>query len=77
MLLLKKNGESHPITFISRKLSDAERNYHANELECLALVWALGKLRYYVYGRPVLVKTDSGALCCLFKKKDVNGKFTR
>jgi hypothetical protein len=77
VLLLKKNDESHPITFISRKLSDAERNYHANELECLALVWALGKLRHYVYGRPVLVKTDSSALCYLFKKKDVNGKFTR
>jgi hypothetical protein len=77
VLLLKKNGESHPITFISRKLSDAEQNYHANELKCLALVWALGKLRYYVYGRPVLVKTDSSALSWLFKKKDLNGKFAR
>jgi hypothetical protein len=77
VLILKKNGEGHQNTFISRKLSDAEQNYHANEVECLALVWALGKLRHYVYGRPVLVKTDSSALCWLFKKKDVNGKFAR
>ncbi len=68
VLRLKKNGESHPITFISRKVSDAEQNYHANELECLALVWALRKLRHYVYTRPVLVKSDSSALGCSRRK---------
>ncbi|KAI9550030.1 hypothetical protein GHT06_007621 [Daphnia sinensis] len=72
VLILNKDGKANPITFISRKLSKAEENYHANELECLALVWALGKLRHFVYGRPLLVKTDSSALCWLFKKKEVN-----
>lgn len=77
VLILNKDGKANPITFISRKLSKAEENYHAKELECLALVWALGKLRHFVYGRPLLVKTDSSALCWLFKKKEVNGKFAR
>ncbi|KAI9555008.1 hypothetical protein GHT06_020301 [Daphnia sinensis] len=66
------DGKANPITFISSKLSRADENYHANELECLALVWALGKLRHFVYGRPLLVKTESSALCGLFKKKEVN-----
>lgn len=74
---LNKDGKANPITFISRKLSKDEENYHDNELECLALVWALGKLRHFVYGKPLLVKTDSSALCWLFKKKEVNGKFAR
>lgn len=77
VLLLKADGKSRPITFVSRKLSPSEEKYHANELECLALVWALNKLRHFVYGRRVEVKTDSNALCWLLKKKDVNGKFAR
>ena len=40
-------------------------------------MWALGKLRHFVYGRPLLVKTDSSALCWLFRKKEVNNKFAR
>ncbi|KZR96384.1 Uncharacterized protein APZ42_009303, partial [Daphnia magna] len=62
VLLLKADGKSRPITFVSRKLSPSEEKYHANELECLALVWALNKLRHFVYGRRVEVKTDSNAL---------------
>ena len=77
VFILNKDGKVNPITFISRKLSKAEKNYHANELEYLALVWALGKLRHFVYGRPLLVKTDSSALCWLSRKKEVNGKFAR
>ncbi len=33
------------VTFVSRKLTKAESKYHANELECLAIGWALKKLR--------------------------------
>ncbi|XP_045026270.1 uncharacterized protein LOC123470258 [Daphnia magna] len=35
-----ENGP-RPVAFISRRLTDAEGRYHSNELECLALVWAL------------------------------------
>lgn len=77
VLVLKRDDGDRPITFISRRLSPAEENYHANELECLALVWALNKLRHHVYGRRLLVKTDSNVLRWLYKKKDVTGKFAR
>ena len=47
VLLIKTQEGNRPITFVSRKLTPAEGNYHANELECLALVWSLNKLRHY------------------------------
>lgn len=42
--------DRHPITFISRTLSSTEQNYATNEKEILAIVWALQKLRNYLYG---------------------------
>lgn len=33
-----------PVVFASRSLSEGESRYHANELECLAVVRALKKL---------------------------------
>lgn len=65
------------MTYISRKLGKSKQNYHANEIECLELVWALGKICHYVYGWPLTVNTDSSDLCWLLKRKDVNGKFAR
>ncbi len=49
-----EHGE-RPITFISRETNSAEQNYSSNELECLALVWALTKLRHHLYGRQFTV----------------------
>lgn len=37
----------HPIAFISRTLTDTEKNYSTNEKELLAIVWALQKLRNF------------------------------
>ncbi len=77
VLLLQTPNGSRPITFISRKLAPAEEKYHVNELECLALVWSLNKPRQHIYGRTMVVKTDSSVLRWLIQKKDVNGKFAR
>ena len=76
LLQLGDNG-LQPVSFISRRLSDSETRYHSNELECLALVWALKKFHSYIYGRPFSVQTDNSALTWLFSKKDINGKFAR
>lgn len=40
----------HPITFISRTLSQTEQNYATNEKELLAIVWTLKILRNFLYG---------------------------
>uniref|UniRef100_A0A5S6QSG4 Reverse transcriptase n=1 Tax=Trichuris muris TaxID=70415 RepID=A0A5S6QSG4_TRIMR len=69
VLIQKKEDQEHVVTYISRKLSATEENYHSNELECLAVVWALRVLRPYVLGRPFRVLTDSSAVKWLFDKR--------
>jgi hypothetical protein len=66
-----------PIAYISRRLTEAERKYHENELECLAIVWTLKKLRHYVYGRCFSIFTERSAVRWLWSKKEVTGQFTR
>ena len=52
----------HPITFASRKLSFAERNYTTTEREGLAMVYALQKFRHYLLGGHFKMFTDYSAL---------------
>ena len=42
-----------PIAFGSRYLNDTEKKYSIGELELLAIVWGLEKLRFYLYGKKV------------------------
>jgi hypothetical protein len=41
-------GQEHPIVFLSRSLTHAEKNYTITELECLAIVWSVKKLHVYL-----------------------------
>ncbi len=77
MLSLKRETEEQPVIFISRKLTPAETHYHSNELECLALIWSLEKLRSYLIGPKFCVFTDSNALKWLYSKRVLQGKFAR
>uniref|UniRef100_A0A5S6QK16 RNA-directed DNA polymerase n=1 Tax=Trichuris muris TaxID=70415 RepID=A0A5S6QK16_TRIMR len=65
------------VAYISRTLSAAEQRYHSNELECLAVVWALHQFRYYVHGRKFTVVTDNTAVKWLFTSKKSTGKIAR
>ena len=47
-----------PITAASRSLTQAERNYVALELECLATVFVCRKFDQYKYGKRVRVEAD-------------------
>ncbi|MBW0511328.1 hypothetical protein O181_051043 [Austropuccinia psidii MF-1] len=44
-----KRGEG-PICFISRKIKPTEAGYGESQMECICLVWALGKLNYFLEG---------------------------
>ena len=49
-LLQLYDGIYHPVRFISRKLKSSKRNYSAIEKEGLAIVWAVDKLKVFLYG---------------------------
>lgn len=68
----------HPITFISRTLTKTEQNYATNEKEILAIVWALQKLRNYLYGVANLtIHTDHQSLIHSISEKNPNTKLKR
>ena len=49
---LDSNGDRHPISFISKTFSPAERNYEIYDHELLAIIWALEEWRHYIQGSP-------------------------
>ena len=67
----------HPIVFLSRQLKPSEKNYTVSELECLAIVWAINKLRYYLLGRKFTVITDHKALQWLDKCRASSNRLMR
>jgi RNase H-like domain found in reverse transcriptase/Reverse transcriptase (RNA-dependent DNA polymerase) len=52
-----ENGP-HPVAFASRKLYGAERNFPVDELELLAIVYALKEWCPYLHGSRFITKTD-------------------
>lgn len=57
------------ISYASRSLNASERKYAQAERKALALVWALGRLHFYIFGREVEVVTDHQSLEKLFSPK--------
>ncbi|KAI7959262.1 hypothetical protein MJO28_003053 [Puccinia striiformis f. sp. tritici] len=66
-----------PILFISRQIRDAEKRYGASQMECLALVWSLEKLHYYLEGSKFVVITDCTAVRTLMHMKTPNRHMLR
>ncbi|MBW0474565.1 hypothetical protein O181_014280 [Austropuccinia psidii MF-1] len=60
------------IFYISRQLKYSEARYGATQTECLCLVWALGKLDYYLEGAAFEVYTDCTALKSSLNTKTTN-----
>src|SRR6201746_1456775 len=46
------NGSRHPVSFISKTFSPAERNYEIYDRELLGIIRALDEWRHYVQGSP-------------------------
>lgn len=57
------------VCYISRLLNVHEINYGVAEKECLGVVWAVTKLRPYLYAKEFTVISDNHAVCSLMKMK--------
>lgn len=62
MLFQKQAGEWRLITCCSRAKSDCEKRYSPTDMECLAIIYSVSKLRNYLLGRKFTILTDHSAL---------------
>lgn len=65
------------ICYLSRTLTRPERNFTTTERECLAVIWAVEKLRHYLEGAKFTVVTDHYSLLWLNRLKDPTGRLAR
>lgn len=73
-LLQEHEGRRFPVLYLGRKLKGAELNYPVVEQECLALVYTLDKLKFYLTGKEFMLETDHAPLLYLNKYKNGNNK---
>ena len=69
VLLQSHDNVWHPVKYVSRKLTSAESKWAAIEQELLAVLFALERLRVYVWGTRLLVETDHKPLLGIHKKE--------
>jgi len=72
-----ENGIARPVHLISGRFTASQLNYPTVEKEAYALIYALVKLRPYLYGASVKIYTDHAPLRCLFTKEIKNTRIQR
>ncbi len=60
------------VAFAYGFLCKAEKRYAINELELLAVIWAVGHFKFYLMGRKFQVETDHKALVSVFGRHRMN-----
>ena len=73
----QEGGCLHPVSYASRALSPAEKNYGITDLETLAVVWAIGHFRHYLYNQNVRIYTDHAAVKSVLLNPNISGKHAR
>lgn len=79
-VLMQKSDEDgllHPVHYMSRKTSEAERKFSSYELEVLAIVEALRKFRVYLLGSKFKIVTDCAAFTQTMRKKELSTRIAR
>lgn len=68
LIQFDKNGP-RIISYASRSLSEVEQRYAQTEKEALALVWAVERFRFYLFGKDFELVTDHKPLEVIFAPK--------
>jgi reverse transcriptase-like protein/integrase-like protein/chromodomain-containing protein/p58 integrase-like protein len=73
------NGDRHPVSFISKTFSPAERNYEIYDRELLAIIRALEEWRHYIQGsaHTTIVLSDHKNLTYYREAKKLNRRQAR
>jgi len=77
VLLQEHEGQLFPVSFASKKLSQAQKHYSTIEKECLAVVWAVQKYELYLQGVNFVLQTDHHPLKYLGSAKFTNNRLMR
>ena len=77
ILMQEHDGKLHPVSYASKKLSGAEKNYSTIEKECLAIVWGVRRFELYIQGVPFVLQTDHQPLNYLNSAKFANARIMR
>lgn len=60
------DGTERPISFASRSLTNAEKNYSQIDKEATAIYWGMKKYFQFIYGRKFTLITDNKPLTTIF-----------
>ena len=77
VLIQVHDGNPHPVMFLSRQLSNCESNYSTTELEALACVYAIKKMRHFLLGITFTFITDHSSLVWILNFKNPSGRVAR
>ena len=72
-----EEGNHLVVSFPSRVLNNCERNYNVTEKELLSVVFACNKVRTYILGHPITVRSDHKSISFLRKCKLCHGRLMR
>ena len=59
----------HPISYLSKPLSDKNKALSTYEKECMALLLAVDKWRSYLVGQEFIIRTDHRSLLFLTEQR--------
>lgn len=72
-----QNGKEVLISYASKTLSSTQRRYCVTRKELLAIVVFTIQFRFYLLGRPFIVRTDHHSLAWLLGFKNIEGQLAR